>query len=237
MLDMATHTDRRIFHIHMRGRIDSVTAADFEYYYEDMLRMGQRFFIFDCAQLEFLSSAGIASLVKLSRRLDELGGRAMVVHLNEEIAMLFEFFGLDHSIAIESSIDSARNRMEKLIAGPSTFQMNEESAFPLSDAQKASPATSRDASGSKVGLSTESSTPRQSPSVASEKPAEPSEKNENASAIVRDRESIFREAEVIRCQQCGVNLRIKKTGPHMCPACGIEFFVKSDGTLSFYEKF
>ena len=44
------------------------------------------------------------------------------------------------------------------------------------------------------------------------------------------------EDSIIECEQCGASMRIYKSGRHLCPSCGIEFFVKHDGAASYFEK-
>jgi uncharacterized Zn finger protein (UPF0148 family) len=44
------------------------------------------------------------------------------------------------------------------------------------------------------------------------------------------------EDSILECEQCGTVMRIYKSGRHLCPSCGIEFFVKQDGAASYFEK-
>jgi hypothetical protein len=59
---------------------------------------------------------------------------------------------------------------------------------------------------------------------------------QNNSVIPEEPAILLKKHQMIQCEQCGINLRIYQTGPHMCPECGIEFNIKTDGAVSFYEK-
>ena len=110
MLDIATEQEdlHRIYVINLRGRIDSITARDFEEFFEDMLKTGNRFFVLDASRLEFVSSSGIAALVKFIRRLDAVGGATAVIRMNPEIRMLLEFFGLEDGLPEYERLEDAR---------------------------------------------------------------------------------------------------------------------------------
>ncbi|MBE7437620.1 MAG: STAS domain-containing protein [Spirochaetales bacterium] len=114
MLEVSTEKERKIYIIRLKGRIDSITARDFEDFFGDMLKMGQRFFILDGTDLAFISSAGIAALVKFIRRLDAVGGGACFLHVNQEISHLMEFFGLATSLPVFADDESARSHLSRL---------------------------------------------------------------------------------------------------------------------------
>lgn len=129
MLDIATDQEghHRIYVINLRGRIDSITARDFEEFFEDMLKTGNRFFILDASRLEFVSSAGIAALVKFIRRLDAVGGATAVIRMNPEIRMLLEFFGLEDGLPEFERLEDAREYVsEKMRSGEVSLSIEKE---------------------------------------------------------------------------------------------------------------
>ncbi len=129
MLDIATDQEghHRIYVINLRGRIDSITARDFEEFFEDMLKTGNRFFILDASRLDFVSSSGIAALVKFIRRLDAVGGATAVIRLNPEIRMLLEFFGLEEGLPEFERLEDARGYLsEKMRANPHSLEIGKE---------------------------------------------------------------------------------------------------------------
>lgn len=359
MLDIATDrsAEARILVIHLRGRIDALSAREFDEFFEDLLRGGERFFILRGNHLEAISSAGIGSLVKFVRRLRGLGGGAVFVGLPEEIRLLLEFFGLGELLPAYAKLEDARAALESsLVRFQDKLEIKRESTLrtrvhPDRNHRNARAAMrsyqKRQGSGrlhSELGTAhareeaSRTETPDASPDLrrlpagaqASSGPTEseleimsqsgpteselevmaasgPTESELEVMAASGPTESelevmsagaptasgralrsesgtnprtsglyeqavleteLAREAEdadaddeferlraagqpdvdgdqsgqpwieakVMGCEQCGLNLRIVNFGLHMCPACGIEFDVRRDGNVSFYEK-
>ena len=111
MLDIATQKEEKIFLIKLNGRLDSVTARDFEDFFEKILRRGNRFLILDGISLDYISSAGIAALIRMVRRLEAVEGAAVFVNLNNEVKMLLGFFGLDEMIPTFTQLEEARRSL------------------------------------------------------------------------------------------------------------------------------
>ncbi len=267
MLDIATEKEKNtnIYQINLRGRIDSVTGRDFESYYDDMIRSGNRWFLFDASYLDFVSSAGIGSFVRLVRRLETLSGGGVFVNLNEEIRLTLEFFGLDKYLPVFTSIELAMQSLEERIksgeshktdfqaesnrlSGPdSGMEDHYEHAF-VKDGPLDSPGT-------------------ESPLMKERRMAEPPLATKTGQLIdsMRNQNELFAESRddlsgenpldktrsseplqyedktgtafrVIRCEQCGVNLKVYYVGEHMCSECAIRFRMKGDGSVTYFEK-
>ncbi|MCR9143057.1 MAG: STAS domain-containing protein [bacterium] len=368
MLDIATdrNIEARILVIHLRGRIDALTAREFDEFFEELLRSGERFFILRGNQLDAVSSAGIGSLVKFVRRLQGLGGGAVFVRLPEEIRLLLEFFGLGELLPVYDSLDDARGALEaslvqfqdslelkrestlrtKIRPGKNSARIQQERSDARQDRAHAGSAPdvyarplSKEGTASDMDPSGETEVRRaqtfaerthagrlhqaraasdqsEATSAAHTGPTEselelmgeagPTESeleligeagptdsereimagarststrtsadavhgdsvaaSENAryeQAVLADQlareaaaeqdeadrefgelsdrasdeeQAAWSESRVMGCEQCGLNLRIFNFGLHMCPACGIEFDVRRDGNVSFYEK-
>ena len=370
MLDIATdrNAEARILVIHLRGRIDALTAREFDEFFEDLLRGGERVFILRGNHLEAISSAGIGSLVKFVRRLRGLGGGAVFVRLPEEIRLLLDFFGLGELLPVFDDVDSANAHLQSsLVRFKDSLEIKREAtlrarvrpeqnaaaqhrrvakpaptkhhtpdvyARPIGEERHSKTSAARsyvehahtgrvhavherqsdsfhdsdDDSGpteselevsaelgpteselevsaelgpteseleimseagptdSELEIMSESGpteSEREVMSGSSSTDSEPEVRYEQAllhkeladadedgeldDDLALDRERFqdeehgaggvaFSSPQVMACEQCGLNLRIFKSGLHMCPACGIEFDVGRDGRVSFYEK-
>ena len=117
MLDIAANREKNksIFIINLSGRIDAGTARDFESFFSDIMRKGNRFFILEAENLDYISSAGIGALVRLIQRLKAQDGAGGFINLNNEIAMLMDFFGLNEELPIFSGIDEARASLSSIL--------------------------------------------------------------------------------------------------------------------------
>lgn len=310
--------------------MDAITSRDFDDFFEDRLRSGERYFVLRGDQLELISSAGIGSLVKFARRLSGIGGRAAFVRLGDEIQLLLEFFGLEELLPVYASVDVARAAFEETMASDAgrNFEIERERSYVArvnrksmesfaerpakaqfaprrrATAPKAGPtetelevmadADPTDAEREVMADAGPTEAERQvmaeredaelrgdsswsaadevaqrsaAPGPMNSDPAtreldeadwqelhaetrtaspESSKANDAMPATLRndlhgsdqsgDGHQFGENPPVLGCQQCGVNLRIYRSGLHMCPTCGIEFDVRRDGSVSFYEK-
>lgn len=82
----------------LSGRLDAVTATDFEKIGEHLLHAGHRMFLIDAQDLEYVSSSGIGALAKWARTLDRAGGACAIVGAGSEVRWLLQFFGLSKQL-------------------------------------------------------------------------------------------------------------------------------------------
>ncbi|MBL8021865.1 MAG: STAS domain-containing protein, partial [Leptospirales bacterium] len=82
----------------LSGRLDAVTATDFEKIGEHLLHAGHRMFLIDAQDLEYVSSSGIGALAKWARSLDRAGGACAIVGAGSEVRWLLQFFGLSKQL-------------------------------------------------------------------------------------------------------------------------------------------
>ncbi len=109
MLEISSDRDKQSAKtaLRLRGRIDSATAGDFEKLFDGLIRSGKKFFAINADGLEFISSAGIASLVKLQRKLKNISGGLAFINLNSEIRMLLSFFSLSDDLPAFDNVAAA----------------------------------------------------------------------------------------------------------------------------------
>ena len=65
------------------GSLDAAAAMEFEDRFLALIHDGFRQIVMDCAELTGLSSAGLRSLLKVTRELNSLGGRLTLHSLSE----------------------------------------------------------------------------------------------------------------------------------------------------------
>ncbi len=75
------------------GRLDAATAPDFERRLAELLKEGERYFLFDLAQLEHIDSSGLRILLMLARRLGGLEGRMVLCRLSTRVREVFDVAG------------------------------------------------------------------------------------------------------------------------------------------------
>jgi anti-anti-sigma factor len=93
--------------ISVQGRMDAVTAPDFDRCLEDLLREGEQNFVIDFNGLEYISSAGLQSLLKTAKQLDDTGGLLHLSNLRGSVKNVFEISGFDSIFRIFPSREEA----------------------------------------------------------------------------------------------------------------------------------
>jgi len=79
--------------IKSKGRLDANWSEYFNDYFLDLIRQGKHYLIVDAAEMEFLSSAGIRSLVRIAKELQKVKGSFGIFQATEFVAKTIEMTG------------------------------------------------------------------------------------------------------------------------------------------------
>ena len=102
-------TDRDVVILSADGGIDATNAEELVSDLGKLVDDGARKLIVDCSRLGFISSYGIAVLVRLHKKLAERGGDVKLAALESRVARLIELVGLERVFQIYPNVDGARN--------------------------------------------------------------------------------------------------------------------------------
>ncbi len=91
----------------LSGRMDAITATEFTTRLEDWIDEGLRDFIIDCGQLDYISSAGLRSILIIAKKLKGLEGELKLAGLQESVQTVFAISGFNKIIPIFASLDDA----------------------------------------------------------------------------------------------------------------------------------
>lgn len=263
MLDLATdrNISSEIVHVNLRGRIDTLTAADFDRFFDEMMQAGNRYYILDATHLASISSAGISALIRLVRTLSRIHGRLALVRPAPELQQLLQFFALNKSIPFFADRQAAIKYIQKQIpAIPGGLHLDaqrqeaiqpvldsvrdqnrsrpipETAANPIYDPDRVPPSHAgpmhQKISYSDAG---DSSSDHNSISNYSTGDAQ-SEAGEEMPRALPVETVALAKPKVQRCKNCGVGLRIYQSGRHLCAGCGIEFDVGSNGQTYYMQQ-
>ncbi len=89
------------------GRLDASTAPDCERRLAELLKDGERFFLFDLGGLEHIDSSGLRILLMLARRLGGLEGQMVLCRLSDRVREVFEVAGFSAFFQMTASRRSA----------------------------------------------------------------------------------------------------------------------------------
>lgn len=93
--------------VRVKGRMDAVSAPAFESIMADHIATGASLFIVDCGALEYISSAGLCSLLTAAKTLQGRGGELVLAALRDVVREVFEIAGFGIIFSVFDSTDAA----------------------------------------------------------------------------------------------------------------------------------
>ena len=89
------------------GRLDAVSSPEFDEEVNSLMGQGENAFILDLEKLDYISSAGLRSILATAKKLKGEKGGLSLASLQEMVREVFEISGFDSIIPIYHDLDSA----------------------------------------------------------------------------------------------------------------------------------
>jgi anti-sigma B factor antagonist len=89
------------------GRLDTDSAIDFELALQDLQSAGTRHFVIDCAELGYISSAGLRVLTALIKQLEASRGSLRLAGMSAAVRQVFEIAGMSKMFSIHADRGAA----------------------------------------------------------------------------------------------------------------------------------
>lgn len=90
------------------GKVDTIAAADFQERVEGALALGARRVILDVRDMAYISSAGLRSVLIVSRKAQSMGVELIFCGMNEIVRKIFHVSGFSQITKIADNMDEAR---------------------------------------------------------------------------------------------------------------------------------
>lgn len=103
-------TERRtadVVTLSLSGKLDTTTAKTFEAKILALIESGERRFVVDLAQLEYVSSAGLRVFILAAKRLNSANGKIVLCALKDPVKEVFDIAGFLSVFSIYGSHDEA----------------------------------------------------------------------------------------------------------------------------------
>ena len=108
-------TERRtaeIVTLSLSGRLDTTTAKAFEEKILAQIESGERRFVIDLAQLDYVSSAGLRVFILAAKRLNSMNGKIVLCSLKDPVKEVFDIAGFSSIFSIYGSHDEATQNLQ-----------------------------------------------------------------------------------------------------------------------------
>lgn len=102
-----TGREKDRFIVTVKGRMDAVTAPEFEKCLGEWIDGGESQFIIDFGELNYISSAGLRSILTIAKSLKMKEGQIVLCALRDTVKEVFEISGFSTIIPVCESIDAA----------------------------------------------------------------------------------------------------------------------------------
>lgn len=106
-MDLQTTIENNATVVTISGRLDAVTAPEYEKKIREMIAGGANDFVVDFAQLDYISSAGLRALLLMAKLLKEKNGNVCFANVNGNVRSVFEMSGFASLFKMEDSVAEA----------------------------------------------------------------------------------------------------------------------------------
>jgi len=93
--------------ISLKGRLDAVTTPLLEKDLTELMAGGERFLVLNLRDLEYISSAGLRTILAVTKRLREKQGRLLLASLKSVVREVFDISGFSSIIPVFETVDGA----------------------------------------------------------------------------------------------------------------------------------
>ena len=106
-MDLQTTIENNAIVVTISGRLDAVTAPEYEKRIREIIDGGNNYFVVDFQQLDYISSAGLRALLMMAKLLKEKGGLVCFANVNGNVRSVFEMSGFASLFKMENSVAEA----------------------------------------------------------------------------------------------------------------------------------
>jgi anti-anti-sigma factor len=106
-MDIEVRKDGQAAVVSVSGRIDTISASDFQRRIEEVLAQGEKKIVVDLEKLEYVSSAGLRSILIGAQKAKAAGGNLSCCALQGMVKKVFEISGFGAILRIFDSVEAA----------------------------------------------------------------------------------------------------------------------------------
>lgn len=93
-MKLTINTDNGKLTATLEGRLDTLSAVQFETDLQPLMDNADKEIFLDCANLEYISSSGLRCFLRLRKEVNDKGGKLVIGHINDELRNVFTITGL-----------------------------------------------------------------------------------------------------------------------------------------------
>lgn len=106
-MELKTRKEKNATVVSIKGRMDSISSPEFEKEVSELMAEGQINLIVDFGELDYISSAGLRSILAVAKKLENKEGKLLLSALKDMVKEVFEITGFTAIIPVYESVESA----------------------------------------------------------------------------------------------------------------------------------
>jgi anti-sigma B factor antagonist len=110
-MDIISKKDNDKMVVSVKGKMDAVTAPEFEKKMKEWISQSICRFVIDLSALEYISSAGLRSILITARELKNCKGKMVISSINGAVKNVFEISGFTTLFEVFDSVENALKKM------------------------------------------------------------------------------------------------------------------------------
>lgn len=111
-MDIACITAEKAHIVTLSGKLDALTAPSYEQQVSALLATSPCSLIIDCAQLEYISSAGLRALLATAKRIKGKGAQFHCANVTGTVREVFDISGFSTILQVHDSVAAALAALE-----------------------------------------------------------------------------------------------------------------------------
>ena len=106
-MDIKTRKEAKAIVVTITGRLDAVTAPQYEKTVNDLISGGEIVFVIDFDCLDYISSAGLRGLIVTAKLLKAKGGQIRFANVKGTVKEVFDISGFGSIFQMDESVAAA----------------------------------------------------------------------------------------------------------------------------------
>ncbi len=106
-MEVNIRKEEKVLVVSVIGRMDAVSAPDFDTQVEEQIDRGETSLVLDLSGLDYISSAGLRSMLTLAKKLKRKEGDLVLCGLQDVVKEVFEVSGFSTIFEICGSLEEA----------------------------------------------------------------------------------------------------------------------------------
>ena len=104
---ITTRKEKNALIVSVKGKMDTVSAPEFEKKLAEWIEEGENNFVIDLAELDYISSSGLRCILATAKKLKAKDGQIFLSSLQDVVKEVFDISGFSTIIPISESVEAA----------------------------------------------------------------------------------------------------------------------------------